>query len=458
MQLPSLPWSSTSQTPGPSAWPKPTYRFPTPFVPDRQGIFPLASEVLRQARVWAASGSQPDRSGYQTAASDTPGARQAKAGPRPKRPTVAQLASQQEALSKAVAGIAEQLTALRAQGDASPGPRQTAPTPPPSQLSLLAAPVSSHLAQPPVDPRTSLPELLGPPPRLRNSRAPLSALAPAEEEPTGLGVGVGEQLAPEARSSASLAEAMLLQSKALSALVSQLAQSQDPLGVDLSAAAGSGLSTRGTSARQKMQSELLLRDGSFARRLRQTASRRISPTATEGAEPDLMTQYFERFGGFGSQKLLGLLQYQLAQVSDLLAQGSPAGASDLVAQLIIMVDQVNADGGKHDLGFVFSLQPDPPASVFVNHPSLPTAALRPFSPLADSRLVASTLAYVKELETLSSRRLEYGAPPKKPGGTAPSGKDPPPTPNGNDTGAEPALTKKQQRAKAWASRRAAEGS
>ena len=57
---------------------------------------------------------------------------------------------------------------------------------------------------------------------------------------------VGEQLVPEAPSSASLAEAMLLQSKALSALVSQLAQSQDPLGVDLSAVAGSGLSTRGT--------------------------------------------------------------------------------------------------------------------------------------------------------------------------------------------------------------------
>ena len=139
-----------------------------PFVLDRPGIFPLASEVasevLRQARAWAASGSQPDRSGYQTAVSDAPGARQVKAGPRPKRPTVAQLASQQEALSKAVAGIAEQLTALRAQGDASPGPRKPAPTPLPGQLSLLAAPVSSHLAQPPVDPRTSLPELLGPPP------------------------------------------------------------------------------------------------------------------------------------------------------------------------------------------------------------------------------------------------------------------------------------------------------
>ncbi|CAE7946106.1 unnamed protein product [Symbiodinium sp. KB8] len=199
-------------------------------------------------------------------------------------------------------------------------------------------------------------------------------------------------------------------------------------------------------SRQKSQAELFLRDGSFAKRLRQSALRRISPTMAEGTEPDLMTRYFERFGGYGSQKLLGLVQYQLAQVSDLLAQGSTAGACDLVAQLIIMVDQVNADGGKHDLAFLFSLQPDPPAAVFVNHPSLPTAALRPFSPLADARLVASTLAYVKEIETLSSRRLEYGGPPKKPGGPPSPPKLPATPPGGADPSAEPALTKKQPRA------------
>ena len=48
-------------------------------------------------------------------------------------------------------------------------------------------------------------------------------------------------------------------------------------------------------------------------------------------------------------------------------------------------------GSRGDLGFLFSLQPDPPAAVFVNHSSLPTAALRPFSPLADARLIASTM-------------------------------------------------------------------
>ena len=64
-----------------------------PFSLERPGIFPLASDVLRQAQLWAATGAQTDRSGYQTAVSEPTGPRQAKANPKPKRPTVAQLAS-----------------------------------------------------------------------------------------------------------------------------------------------------------------------------------------------------------------------------------------------------------------------------------------------------------------------------------------------------------------------------
>ena len=120
-----------------------------------------------------------------------------------------------------------------------------------------------------------------------------------------------------------------------------------------------------------------------------------------------------------------------------------------------MIDQVCLDSGRTDLGFLFSLQPDPPTSVFVNHSNMPTAALRPFSPLADARLVASTLAYVKELETLSARRLELGGPPKKPPGAPPPAL--PPGPKDAPPGAETALTRKQQRAKAWAAKRSGEG-
>ena len=62
-----------------------------PFSLERPGIFPLASDVLRQARLWAATGAQTDRSGYQTAVSEPTGPRQAKANPKPKRPTCSRL-------------------------------------------------------------------------------------------------------------------------------------------------------------------------------------------------------------------------------------------------------------------------------------------------------------------------------------------------------------------------------
>ena len=102
----------------------------------------------------------------------------------------------------------------------------------------------------------------------------------------------------------------------------------------------------------------------------------MAPTSQDDPGPNLMSTYLERFGGYGSQKLLGLLQYQLAQASDLLASGSDQGAADIIAQAMIMVDQVCVDSGRTDLGFLFSLQPDPPTAVFVNHGSMPTAGLR----------------------------------------------------------------------------------
>ena len=54
-----------------------------------------------------------------------------------------------------------------------------------------------------------------------------------------------------------VAEAMLLQSRALAQLVSQIGQNSDPL-VEFGSQASS-LSTRGTSSRQRMQAELALR-------------------------------------------------------------------------------------------------------------------------------------------------------------------------------------------------------
>ena len=187
-------------------------------------------------------------------------------------------------------------------------------------------------------------------------------------------------------------------------------------------------------------------EGHFAARMRSAAVRRIAPATAEAAllQEGLMTRYLERFGGYQGQQLVGLLQWQLAQISDLLAADCPLTAADLVSQAMIMLEQVAVDRGRHELTWLFTLQQDPPASLFANHQTMPTAALRPFAPLADSKLVACTMAFMKELDTLSTKRLELTGSKTKPSAPVP------PTVADDGGPPEPPLTKKQQRARAWA--------
>ena len=199
---------------------------------------------------------------------------------------------------------------------------------------------------------------------------------------------------------------LLLQAKALTALVSQISSaSSNPL-ADLQAP--SSLSTRGTAGRQKLQLELAARDGCLFERVYSAAARRMYPAMRPASASELcQRKYLERYGGYGQHRDLGLIQWQLAQSLDLLAMGEVKGAADLTAQLMVMVEQLSLDG-KSDLAWLLTLQHDPPASIFLDHQALPSSGLRPFSPLADQRLVTTTLAYVRELE---GRVLENKASP-----------------------------------------------
>ena len=97
--------------------------------------------------------------------------------------------------------------------------------------------------------------------------------------------------------------------------------------------------------------------------------------------------------------------------------------------------------GKDGSGVHPQPQQDPPAAIFQNHASMPTAALRPFA-----RRPAVALAYVKEMDTLATKRLELSAPKQK---------ATPPGPKAAETAKEgETLTRKQLRAKKWAEQRA----
>ena len=105
-----------------------------PFVPAQIMVFPRAAEVLRRAREWLSTTSAlpEDRSGYHTAmsgqeqaAGPTAKERQAKA----KKPTVAQLASQQAKMMDLMASLVARLDAVAPPEAATPQPAKVLPAP-----------------------------------------------------------------------------------------------------------------------------------------------------------------------------------------------------------------------------------------------------------------------------------------------------------------------------------------
>ncbi|CAE7908265.1 tri1 [Symbiodinium sp. KB8] len=268
-----------------------------------------------------------------------------------------------------------------------------------------------------------LADILGPPPPVRD-------LAGQEEALPGITCDELQNAASEP-----LAQAMLLQANALTSLVGQLASgSADPF---LEApSSSSGFSRREAL---KIQADLALRDGSFFDNVLSAATRRMDPAMMPGTlaaapsrDPAVMTQ------------LVGI-------ALDLFARGEPKGAAYTVALLAVFIEQSSLDSSP-DLAWLLTHLPDPPNGLFLGRATTPTTTLRPllrpFSLLADQKLVATTLACVKELDTVSLKRSEFPKakfPPK-----ALPKKDPA-TPD-----QDPALSRKQLRAKLWAAKKAGE--
>ena len=202
--------------------------------------------------------------------------------------------------------------------------------------------------------------------------------------------------------------------------MTQIAQaSGDPMS-DLS---GSGVTpgSRGAMGRAKLQSELAAHRGTFFTSVLTQMARRMNPTSSVESSPKELLErgvsgvrYLERFGGYGKQRDLGCLQFQVMQIFDYLMDENLLAARDLVALLAITLEQMNMDGGRLDLAAVVCLHEDPPASIFQMRHLSSTSRSRAFAPLADQKLVTVALAFLKELDIIQSKRLELvGAPPQR---------------------------------------------
>ena len=263
--------------------------------------------------------------------------------------------------------------------------------------------------------------LAGPPPRHRDAKT--SPLVP----PAGGQVGGG--------GGSSLEVVLAEQSSALTSLVAHLAnQSPDSLGeLSLTGASSSTSGTRGVLRRERMQSELAARSGGFYLQLMQQMHRRLHPgrpvpQSLSELRSLSMLNYLERQGGYRNQRESGLLMWLLGHVVDCINAEDWAGVRELMALTVVALEQSVVDQGDWSLAFLMSLVAEPPVQMFQDRSVAVTPHGRPFAPLCPAQWAATTLGYLKDMETLSSKKTEIvpqakQTTPSSPPGT--SGQDNP---------------------------------
>jgi hypothetical protein len=340
-----------------------------------------------------------------------------------KRPTVATLSASLEELSGSIPALLQEVRNLSDRTAAmeqqmAVGGRPSALRQP---LGSLATP---GLSQPSVKFADLLQEM--PPPRNTSSRSPqkqATATPAAKAQAQEL-----EEEMEHMDTNASLTQAVMIQSKALSSLVATLASGESMM--DLSASS-SGFSSRGAQGRIKLQQELAQHRGTFFNSIFSAMSRRMQLARVAEVSPAELaqrgvtaTQYVERYGGYGRCRDMGNIMWQVALALDHLQNDNVGAAKDAIALLAVCLEQTSLDAGRMDVGLLLSLTEDPPSGVFTNR-TLPSHSRgRAFAPLADQRWVANALSYIKELDTIATKRSDVTGKPSNKEGKPDSQADP----------------------------------
>ncbi|CAE7527751.1 unnamed protein product [Symbiodinium sp. CCMP2592] len=389
-----------------------------PFVMHQPEAFPLSEDLLAAARKWIAE-SPEDRCAFYSAQEEPPaeepaveGKAKAKKAQAKRKVTTADLAQQMSLLTTMLPQLAEQLTAVKERQEqlekhVQPGASEPAPSP--------AKPAHQQPFLPPRGPGLPVAKqasLLGPPPRTR----PVDQAGAAAVVPTVLAEKPPSAPAPADAFQA----AMLQQSQALSALVGQLVAQQDGGLGDLSASGSTSyVGSKGAARREKLQSALAARSGDFYLAVLQAASRRMRPsspcpTSVEDCSGQVsMCQYLERFGGYAGHRETGYIMWSLAHIMDCLTAEDYAGAREHVALTAVAIDQSVIDGGRWDFAWLLTLLEEPPAQLFHGRGLVANPRTRAFSPLSPVGWTTCALQYLKEVDLITTRRLETLGPTRQ---------------------------------------------
>ncbi len=376
----------------------------------------------------------------QEAADTTPSKKKPAAKAGKARVTTASLAEQIGSMSTLLPSIASRLDQLQLEQNVMReqlAAQDTVIPPRPSQQ-----PVSTSL--------TAFAKLMGSPPRVKPAPpapTPLATqtqAAPSMDLPMTLQEQAEEFPAP---GGSTLARAVLEQSKALTTLVAQLQTGGDPLLDSQASSSGISLGSKGAAGRERLQAELSNRSANFFLAVTQNAWRRMKPASklptdlSVAAATDFsMVAYLEKFGGYGSCRELGLIQYCLGHIYDCALHADMDGVREHVALTITALEQAAQDNNRWELAYQLTLLEDPPSQLWSYRQSSHNPRLRAFAPLCPQRWATIALAYMKEVDYIQNRKFDLVKKPQ----AAPTPGDPSPKKKGKGNRAKGASEQKEE--------------
>ena len=400
-----------------------------PFSSQYVNALPMHSELVLVATEWVAS-QESDRVNFYSALDEQADvevsfvkATSKKAAP--KRVTNAQMMDQ-------MAAVLSQLQLLSARQDqleqGATGPAGNVQGPTVSNIAAVPAvsaglPGAGSHAPPAPVPFAKFAKIVGPPPRVKPPVVTPAGPVLGEVQ----GTAIGESGPPDG-----IAQAIAQQSTAITALVAHLANTADPL-TELQGGGALSGTTKGVQRREKMQSDLAAGTSTYYLQMMQQLHRRMYPArqvpkSVSELQHLSFLEYLKETGGYKASRETGLIMWLLGHVLDAAAVEDIHQVRERLALLVVSLEQSVVDKGDWQVAFLLSLAEDPPLSVYQDRTSVISPYGRPFASLVPSAWSAVVLAYIKELEVLTTKKTEATSPKKQSNLAKAEGGEPPVSP------------------------------
>lgn len=248
-------------------------------------------------------------------------------------------------------------------------------------------------------------QLIGPPPKAKQPNA-ISGPAAAAARPSVLDAEFLED------GNNVLGQALFQQSTALTALVAHLSQGDAMVDLSSGSSQGVSLSTKGVGRREKMQRDLSEGTSSYFMQVQQQMFKKMFPSkpvpkteAELAAAGVTMTSYLERHGGFRGQRENAMIMWLVAHIMDAGASADYHLMKEYTALLAASLEQATLDHS-WSVAFVLALLEEPPGQMFAEKGPQVSSLGRPFAGLVPPSWAATALAYMKEVELLTSKKSE----------------------------------------------------